>query len=62
MLRGAFKDGDKIYQRGDLAIADDGVEHRPKAVGESECLCLAVTSGSLKFKDRLGRVVKDFIS
>ena len=62
VLRGAFKDGDKIYQRGDLAIADDGVEHRPKAVGESECLCLAVTSGSLKFKDRLGRVVKDFIS
>ena len=62
VLRGAFKDGDEVYQRGDLAIADDGVEHRPQAVGEEECLCLAVTHGSLKFKDRLGRVVKDFIS
>lgn len=62
VLRGAFKDGDEIYQRGDLAIADEGVEHRPRAVGEEECLCLAVTHGSLKFKDRLGRVVKDFIS
>ena len=62
VLRGAFIDGGEVYSRGDLAIADGKVEHRPKAVGDEVCLCLAVTSGSLKFKDRFGRVLKDFIS
>ncbi len=62
VLRGAFIDGGEVYSRGDLAIADGKVEHRPKAVGDEVCLCLAVTSGSLKFKDRFSRVLKDFIS
>lgn len=62
VLRGAFIDGGEVYSRGDLAIADGKVEHRPKAVGDEVCLCLAVTTGSLKFKDRFGRVLKDFIS
>ena len=62
VLRGAFIDGGEVYSRGDLAIADGKVEHRPKAVGDDVCLCLAVTTGSLKFKDRFGRVLKDFIS
>lgn len=62
VLRGAFKDGDQIYSRGDLAIADGRVEHRPRAVGDDVCLCLAVTTGPLRFKDRFSRVIKDFIS
>lgn len=62
VLRGAFSDGEEVYGRGDLAMADGNVEHRPRAVGDEACLCLAVTTGPLKFKDRFSRVIKDFLS
>lgn len=60
VLRGAFRDGERVYQRGDLAVADHDVQHRPRAEGEEDCICLAVTDGALRFTDTIGRMARDF--
>ena len=60
VLRGAFRDGERVYQRGELAVADHDVQHRPRAEGDEDCICLAVTDGALRFTDTIGRMARDF--
>ena len=60
VLRGAFRDGNRLYERGQLALADQHIQHRPRAEGNEDCICLAVTDGALKFTDNLGRIARDF--
>ncbi len=60
VLRGAFRDGNRLYERGQLALADQHIQHRPRAEGDEDCICLAVTDGALKFTDNLGRIARDF--
>jgi putative transcriptional regulator len=48
VLRGAFSDINGHYGAGDIAIADDEIDHRPIADPDEDCLCLAVTEGSLR--------------
>lgn len=62
VLRGAFRDGNRLYERGQLALADQHVQHRPRAEGDEDCICLAVTDGALRFTDSLGRVARDFFA
>ena len=62
VLRGAFRDGNRLYERGQLALADHHVQHRPRAEGDEDCICLAVTDGALRFTDSFGRVARDFFS
>ena len=62
VLRGAFRDGNRLYERGELALADQHIQHRPRAEGEEDCICLAVTDGSLRFTDSLGRIARDFFA
>ena len=60
VLRGAFRDGNRLYERGQLALADQHIQHRPRAEGDEDCICLAVNDGALRFTDSLGRVARDF--
>lgn len=62
VLRGAFRDGNRLYERGQLALADQHIQHRPRAEGNDDCICLAVTDGALKFTDNLGRIARDFFA
>jgi putative transcriptional regulator len=62
VLRGAFSDGNRLYERGDVAIADHDVQHRPRAQGEEDCICLAVTDGALRFADTIAHVARDFLA
>lgn len=62
VLRGAFRDGNRLYQRGELALADQHIQHRPRAEGDTDCICLAVTDGALRFTDSFGRVARDFFA
>lgn len=62
VLRGAFRDGNRLYERGELALADQHIQHRPRAEGEEDCICLAVTDGALRFTDSLGRIARDFFA
>ena len=62
VLRGAFRDGNRLYERGELALADQHIQHRPRAEGDEDCICLAVTDGALRFTDTLGRLARDLFS
>lgn len=61
VLRGAFHDETSHYVRGDLAIADASVDHRPVADEGEDCLCLAVTDAPLRLTGRFGRFLNPFI-
>ncbi len=62
VLRGAFRDGNRLYERGQLALADEHIQHRPRAEGDEACICLAVNDGALRFTDSFGRVARDFFA
>ena len=40
VLQGSFADEFGVYERGDLAFAEPGIIHRPRAVGGESCVCL----------------------
>jgi putative transcriptional regulator len=61
VLEGAFHDGIGAYAVGDLAIADPHVEHQPRALGDEDCLCLAVTDAPLRLTGRFSRFLNPFL-
>lgn len=61
VLDGGFKDGDRQFLRGDVAEADDTVDHRQIADPGEPCLCLAVTEGRLHLTGPLGRLADPFL-
>jgi putative transcriptional regulator len=61
VLDGAYADATGTYGRGDVQVADDGVEHEPVAVGEKTCLCLVVSDAPIKLTGFFGRLLNPFI-
>lgn len=57
VLRGSYRDATGRYARGDVAVADDAVDHRPIADPETGCVCFAVTEGRLKLTGPIGRLL-----
>jgi putative transcriptional regulator len=55
LLAGGFTDASGHYLRGDVAVADPSVDHRPVADDEEDCLCLAVTDAPLRLTGPVGR-------
>ena len=49
VLQGAFSDADGRFGRGDVAIADDDVDHCPTAEPGEDCICFVVLDAPLKF-------------
>ncbi|WP_430512493.1 hypothetical protein [Pannonibacter phragmitetus] len=47
--------------RGDLAFADDHVDHKPIADDDEDCICFAVTEGHLRLTGPLGRLIAPFM-
>jgi anti-sigma factor ChrR (cupin superfamily) len=43
VLCGAYADAFGVYERGDLAFAEPGMKHEPRAVGDKTCVCLLAT-------------------
>ncbi|MCC5977271.1 MAG: cupin domain-containing protein [Salinarimonas sp.] len=58
VLKGAFSDLNGHYGRGDIAIADADVDHRPIADPGEDCFCFAVTDAPLKLTGPIGRIVQ----
>lgn len=54
ILSGGYTDEAGTFQRGDVEIADGGVRHRPVAMLDQPCICLAVTDAPLDFSGPLG--------
>jgi putative transcriptional regulator len=57
VLAGGFSDAGGHYLRGDVAIADPAVEHKPVADTGEDCLCLAVSEGPVRFAGLAGRIL-----
>lgn len=61
VLDGAFRDINGRYGRGDIAIADETIDHRPIAEKERPCISLAVTDAPLKLTGSFGRRLGDIL-
>lgn len=61
VLSGGFSDGALSFRRGDVAVTDDTVDHRPIADAGEPCICLAVTDAPLKLTGRFGRLINPLI-
>jgi putative transcriptional regulator len=58
VLSGAFRDGEKLFARGDVEDADASLTHQPVATPEADCICLAVTDAPLRFTHWLVRIMQ----
>jgi putative transcriptional regulator len=56
VLRGGFSDLYGRYDRGDVAVADELVDHKPVADDDEDCVCFVVQEGHLKLTGLLGRI------
>ena len=54
VLSGGYTAGDIAFRRGDVEIADGAVEHRPLAMLDQPCICLAIADSPLRFSGSLG--------
>ncbi len=57
VLCGLMEDRGRTLGRGDVAIATDDDDHRPRIVGDETCICLVVMTGEMRFTGRLSRVL-----
>jgi putative transcriptional regulator len=55
VLKGAFKDEGGRYGAGDIAFADDDVDHKPVAEPGEDCICFVVTDAPLRLTGPIGR-------
>jgi putative transcriptional regulator len=58
VLQGGFGDGTGHYRRGDIAIADGEIDHRPKADDDADCICFAVIDAPLRLTGPVGRLLQ----
>jgi putative transcriptional regulator len=61
VLAGGFTDEHGQYLRGDCAISDHEVTHRPVADLGEDCLCLVVTDAPLKLTGRFSRLLNPLL-
>jgi len=60
VLAGAFSDVTGRYGRGDIAIAEADLDHRPLTGEGDDCLCFAVTDAPLRLTGPVGRILDHF--
>lgn len=58
VLQGAFADDNARFNRGDIEIADEELEHTPVALAGQDCICLAATDAPLRFRGMLPRLAQ----
>jgi putative transcriptional regulator len=54
VITGAYRDSQGLYRKGDLALAEPGFTHAPRAEPGEVCYLLAVTYGPARFSGRIG--------
>jgi putative transcriptional regulator len=55
VLRGSFADEFGVYETGDLAFAEAGMKHQPRAVGDAPCVCFLATEPGRPLRGFLGQ-------
>ena len=61
VLKGAFRDEDGRFGRGDIEIANEDLHHTPVAEEGEDCICLAATDAPLRFRGLIPRIAQPFI-
>ncbi len=61
VLQGGFADGNGHYGVGDIAYADDDVNHKPVADAGEVCICFAVVDAPVELTGPIGRLMNQFI-
>ncbi|NBC34104.1 MAG: anti-sigma factor [Alphaproteobacteria bacterium] len=61
VLAGGFSDDRGHFVRGDVAFADEDVDHRPVADEGEDCLCLTVLDAPLRLTGTFGRLLNPFL-
>ena len=61
VLTGGFSDHTGHFVRGDVAIADPAVQHKPIADPGEDCVCLAVTDAPLRFTGPIARLLSPLL-
>lgn len=59
VLNGGFSDDNCHYDRGDIAAADESVDHRPVADAGEPCICMAITTAPLKLTGSFSQLFSD---
>jgi predicted ChrR family anti-sigma factor len=55
VLQGSYADEFGVYELGDIAFAETGMKHQPRAVGDKPCVCLLATERGRPFRGFLGQ-------
>lgn len=61
VLQGGFRDEGGHFVAGDIAFADDDIDHKPVADDGEDCICFAVTVGRLQLTGPVGRWFDPFL-
>ena len=61
VLQGAYVIDEQVYSVGDLEDADENTTHQPIVTTRAECLCLAATTGPLKFSGWGARLAQRYL-
>jgi putative transcriptional regulator len=56
VLKGSFSDLHGHYERGDIAVADDEIDHKPVSGSDEDCICFAVSEGPVKLTGPVARL------
>jgi putative transcriptional regulator len=61
LLKGGFTDSLGHYRRGDIAIADAELDHKPVADADEDCICFAVTDAPLTLTGPFARWMRTLL-
>lgn len=61
VLKGAYSDETGDYREGEVADLDEDIEHRPRALGEQECICLVASERPARYKTLRLRLLRPFL-
>jgi putative transcriptional regulator len=61
VLKGSFADITGHYGRGDIAVVDSDVDHKPVAGNDEDCICFAVSEGPVKLTGPIARLFQKLV-
>lgn len=59
VLAGAYRDGDEIYAAGDFCELDASVDHQPRVVSGSDCVCMIASEKPMRMDTPQGKSIQD---
>jgi len=61
VLKGSYHTELGRFGVGEVDVADQEIEHQPLIDQDEECICLVLTSGPIRLKSLVGRIMQPFI-